>query len=896
MIFIFPRGKQFHTPSTDKAKRFPYYYVTLNEKYHWIKNTTMHGLKFTLLILTFLVFQSADAQPSISLFQTQAQTDSVTIAANPDFQASGLHRFLFGSLWRDVWATPVKAEKLILNTPIRTLKVTRLIPIKEKVFFLDLIDSLGAEYSFEPIISKSTYPFPSDFSVLLPPSLVLDQLSTLNPYTWLILPPIFQALELPYRDIKLVFLPSNELPGMYRRYFGNKLGLLRYPLHFPSSDTAASHRINLISTDAVIKLNEFSPRNERIDELQYLKSRIVDILLGNWNRSPDKWMWQAVRRDKYRYWEPVSMWGAFSQFQKLDGLFPTIADLVVPELEACDENISNVENLTLAGRELDRRLLISYPKQTWDSLAAWIQTRISDSLLTTVVSRLPIPILEKEGKVILHILQSRRAQLLKAVEEFYKLSSEYVEIHGSNRAESVEIRRIGRHMVFVAMYDRFDNSHTPFYQRLFHDDLTKEIRLLLLGGDDKTIIEGEESGTIKIIVDGGSGKNELVDMSRSRSIFSDLNLFSSSVVFYNNDSTSRIKSGSNTQVIRDWGSEWSFSPWLDINPDDGLFIGGGPVYTQYGYRMEPYTEQIGVRAGLTTETRRYRFDATGEFRDWFGGVSTFLQLHASQLDLSNFFGLGNKTTYSSSLEKAGFYKVDQRQIFFHAAFDFAITTNTRAEIGSTIKLIDNNPKPGTLLDTLQLSYYNKSLTFLNLSARIQADTRDAEKLPTRGFYLKAEASYLPKMFDNTDTFTKLRCEARTYITPVNIQMVTIAIRAAGEKIWGNHPFFESAFLGGNESLRGFERQRFAGDASLLGGVEVRARVTQIPFLVPLWAGISGFAETGRVFIDGEQSNLWHNAIGGGIWFSIIKPEYLVSFNLASSKDEVAFYTTLGFTF
>jgi outer membrane translocation and assembly module TamA len=162
--------------------------------------------------------------------------------------------------------------------------------------------------------------------------------------------------------------------------------------------------------------------------------------------------------------------------------------------------------------------------------------------------------------------------------------------------------------------------------------------------------------------------------------------------------------------------------------------------------------------------------------------------------------------------------------------------------------------------------------------------------------MKTEASYLPKIFDNTDTFYKLRCEARTYVTPATMQVVTIAARVASEKIWGNHPFFESAFLGGNESLRGFERQRFAGDASLLGGVELRARIAQIPFLVPLWAGISGFSETGRVFFDGEQSHRWHSAFGGGVWFSIIKPEYLISFSLARSEDEIAFYTTLGFMF
>ena len=205
----------------------------------------------------------------------------------------------------------------------------------------------------------------------------------------------------------------------------------------------------------------------------------------------------------------------------------------------------------------------------------------------------------------------------------YKLSSAYIEIHGSNKAERAEIRRIGKHIVSVAMFDCVDTSHIPVYHRLFDDDFTKEIRLLLLDGDDKsTIIEGEKNGTMNIIVDGGSGKNTLLD--NSRSVFSTLNLFSSSdVVFYNNDPASRIKTGSNTQVMRDWGSEWSFSPWLDINPDDGLFIGGGPVFTEYGYRMEPYTEQIEGRAGLATKTGRYRLDATGEFRDWFGGIRTF---------------------------------------------------------------------------------------------------------------------------------------------------------------------------------------------------------------------------------------------------------------------------------
>ena len=855
----------------------------------------MPGLKFVLIIFTFLVLQSANAQLSISL--SQNQTDSVTIAANQELQASGFHRFLFGSLWRDVWAAPIKVEILNLDSVAGNLIVdTMLFRTHQGIVTRSFLfkDRIGDTYIFTPINQDSASSLPEELSVLLPHDILHDQISTLNPFASLVVAPILHAAGLAFRETRLVALPDDHHTDKHRMRPGGGLGILEGPWHL-QPPTIKPLQGGLFETSSMLESLENNLHN-RVDELQYLKARLIDILLGDWDRSEDQWLWCKVQISTNIIWEPVPL-SHRQAFVRLNGFVPTIADLALPQLEHCGQNISSVENITMTGRKLDRILLISYPKQTWDSLASWIQNRISDSVILQAISKLPIPIVDKEGNSILRLLQARRAQLPKAADEFYKLSSTYVDIHGSNQAEFAEIRRIGRHMISVVMYDRFDTSHTPLYQRLFHDDFTTEIRLLLLDGDDKVIINGEKNGTMKIIVDGGRGKNELLDMSRSRSIFSDLNLFyPTGAVFYNNDSPSRINTGSNTQAIRDWGSERSFSPWLDINPDDGLFIGGGPIYTQYGYRMEPYTEQISARAGIATQTGRYRFDATGEFRDWLRGMSAFLQFHASQLDLSNFFGLGNETAFNQSLDDAGYYKVDQRQIFFRATIDFAIAANTSAEIGGTIKLIDNNPKSGTLLDTLQLDYYNKSLSFLNLSARIQTDSRDAEKLPTRGFYMKAEGSYLPKLFDNANTFYKLRCEARTYYTPGDIQVLTLAVRAAGEKIWGQHPFFESAFLGGNESLRGFERQRFAGNASLVGGVELRARVAQIPFLVPLWTGISGFTETGRVFIDGEQSHRWHTTIGGGMWFSIIKPEYLVSFSLARSKDEFAFYTTLGFTF
>jgi outer membrane protein assembly factor BamA len=183
-----------------------------------------------------------------------------------------------------------------------------------------------------------------------------------------------------------------------------------------------------------------------------------------------------------------------------------------------------------------------------------------------------------------------------------------------------------------------------------------------------------------------------------------------------------------------------------------------------------------------------------------------------------------------------------------------------------------------------------------VQGKLRIDTRDQVTFPTSGWLGDGQLSIVPSLLDNTDTFYKLRTEVRHFYTPSFLPFTTLALRGIGEKIWGSYPFFESVFLGGNESLRGFERQRFAGDAALMGGGELRTKAIDVPFLVPLAAGVSVFAETGRVLYSGETSTRWHHVFGGGLWFWIVRPENLMNFSLARSDDKFAFYATWGFMF
>ena len=849
-----------------------------------------------------------------SRLDSSSATEASYILKGKSFPSNAFYRLLFGTNWRGLWSAPVFIPKLDLNLFAGGIVFVRneshLIHNSNIVSYI-FKNKTGLEYRFTSLDQDSICSLPPELSEILPGDVVNDERSALNPYAQFIASFLLHEVGLPYRPSHLFVLSSDEHPDSSFLSESSKLGILEDPLELPE-DTLSSPFID--TRQLLVHLN--NNNHERVDEIEYLKVRLLDILIGNWDRSPENIQWYSISSNDLIVWKPIPLYYE-KAFVPYDGLLPTIADLAVPQMENCSDNSPNVENLTWNTRALDRRLLVTHLKQTWDSVATWMQLQLKDSVLKYIIDRLPREVVNQKGDELLQLLQSRRSSLPKAAEEYYRILSAYVDIYGSDMAEYIEARRTGRNLISIAMYDQADSSttRTQLYQRLFHSDNTKEIRILLQGGDDKATIEGEQNSTINLIIDGGEGRNELKDKTKGRSLFTYFNpLATGKTIFYDSNPDSRIVTGSNTRVVRDnastsldtyehwktthrdWGEEWTFTPWLDFNPDDGLLIGGGPVYTQYGFRLEPYSYRFVTRAGLATRTGNYCLEASAEFRDWISDIQVLFHLHASQLDFSNFFGLGNETSYNETLDEQEYYRVYQPQIHIGTGINLEPTDKLLFSLDGSLKIVDNNPKPGTLLDLKPLPYYRSTVNYAAFNCRLQYDTRNSYSNPANGTLFQIETTLMPKFIDLKNTFTKFKASARTYFTIERRLPMILALRLNGEKIWENHPFFESAFLGGNMSLRGFERQRFAGDAAILGGLECRTQFMQIPFLVPLWTGISLFGETGRVFLESEKSSRWHNVIGGGVWFSFIKHEYVTSFTLARSEDKFAFYATMGFMF
>jgi hypothetical protein len=70
-------------------------------------------------------------------------------------------------------------------------------------------------------------------------------------------------------------------------------------------------------------------------------------------------------------------------------------------------------------------------------------------------------------------------------------------------------------------------------------------------------------------------------------------------------------------------------------------------------------------------------------------------------------------------------------------------------------------------------------------------------------------------------------------------------------------------------LRGYSWRRFAGDAAVNAGTELRVPVGTLNLLLKSDVGVFALADAGRVWFDGTSAGGWHTGVGGGLWFSAV---------------------------
>ena len=865
-----------------------------------------------------LFFFAVILYPQIQNDTVETSEGERIVIPNENYKAGWFHKIFFGAHWRDLWSTPLKIKVLDLDKFAGGLK-----PLKKggglQTKSLRLIGKDGRQYKFRSLDKDPSQALPPELQESLAADVFQDQISSANPAAPLIVAPILNAVGVLQAIPELFIMPNDEKLGKFREEFGGIIGMLEIQPEADDEDDGFAGAEKVVSTYKLFKRLE-KDNDEKVKASEFLKARLIDIYVGDWDRHVDQWKWARFEENGEKVWYPIPR-DRDQAFSKFDGLFPWIATESITQMNSFSESYPKIESLTWSGRYIDRRFLSSIDKPQWDSVTNFVVEHLTDSVIVDAVKHMPPEMFQKVGGNLITILKGRRNKLYEASETYYKNISKYVDIYGTDKDEFAEINRVDEHQVEVTISKRDKKTgmkkESVLFHRIFDDGYTKEIRIMLLDGDDYAIVKGEVNSSIPVIVAGDGDKDELIDSSEVKGyLFGFIPFISQAekkTYFYDGGKKTWFVKGVSTVInkddnpkpandtmkyeppIQDWGHDWRFIPWISSNPDEGIFVGGGPILYEFGFRTSPYVYRMEMKAGFATKPQKFKLNYLGEFYSLVNGSKIIFHAFGSGLEVLNFFGYGNETKRDKDLEKQHFYKVNQKEFLLDPQIKFLINNFTNLSFGVSLKFTSTEKERNSLL-IRNSPYGSKDFLLTGINAGIEVDRRDNPVIPGEGFYFDGEAVYYPSLRKGQSSFSKLTGDVRYYVSTSLLPLSTLALRIFGEKNFGSYPFFESAFLGGDGSLRGFAKNRFAGDGSLSGSVELRLFLFKFFFQVPMYLGVTALDDAGRVFISSSESKLWHNAYGGGIWLSIINPGFLFSFNYVKSVEDSGVYFTSGFSF
>jgi hypothetical protein len=292
-----------------------------------------------------------------------------------------------------------------------------------------------------------------------------------------------------------------------------------------------------------------------------------------------------------------------------------------------------------------------------------------------------------------------------------------------------------------------------------------------------------------------------------------------------------------------------------------------------------------------TASNRMRIRANFDKRFEESELHLPVTAHMSQFEVVQFHGFGNDVADLRGRP----YDVRQRQWQFHPAVGLAVL-NPASDIslGPIVRYTTTDSIANRFISQLRPYGFTK-FGQAGMQLKAHLDSRTVPDTMKPRFVLDVLGSGYPGMWDVAKPYESLDGWAAAFFTLPVPKKPVLAFRAGGKKLWGAFPYFDAAFLGGSESFRTEEKQRYAGDASLYGTTELRLPIAKFPFILPLDVGLLGFADAGRVYVGGQSPGGWHTAAGGGLWVGYLNPRINYNVMLTNSGTRRV-VTNLGFAF
>jgi outer membrane protein assembly factor BamA len=218
--------------------------------------------------------------------------------------------------------------------------------------------------------------------------------------------------------------------------------------------------------------------------------------------------------------------------------------------------------------------------------------------------------------------------------------------------------------------------------------------------------------------------------------------------------------------------------------------------------------------------------------------------------------------------------------------DFQFYSYDSTDKFNKVRNVEVNPLSG-----LNQGVFDKRQSYFGGKLALVVDTRNHKALPEKGITWSTSFNVMSGIGNNSYKSVSQFNTAFSFYVPLAKDWLVWANRTgAGVTTGNNFEFFQAQYLGSNEDLRGFRRERWAGRSKFFNQTELRWKWANLrTYLFPASIGMFAFVDAGRVWVKNDTVNDMAVGYGAGIWFAPLKRIVLTLSYAMSDEDKLPLF-------
>ena len=859
--------------------------------------------------------------PNAKLKQKEA-----SIYSDNEVKKSKTYQLLWGKRYRKYFGQKILAPTVNLDTlygglePVRRggghqSKSLRLKNKKGKEYVMRALRKNAVQY-LQAVAFKDQY-VEGQFNKTYTESLLLDVFTGSHPYAPFTIGDLSDAVNIYHSNPILFYVPKQKRLGEFNLDYGDELYMIEERSADGHGDKKSfGYADEIISTD---DLRKKIKKDEKyvLDEESYIRARLFDMLIGDWDRHQDQWRWAEFKEGNKVIYRPVprDRDQAFAIFG--DGFLLNFFTKAIPALRGMrsyEEDLKSPKWFNLSGYPLDMTLISESDKDVWDKQVQIIQSQITDEVINNAFKKFPKEVKDETVDDIKRKLIGRRKNLQKISDKYFYYLNNFQVIKGTNKDDWFEIERFVNGDTKITVYRiKKGKKADIIHQRKYKQKITKEIWLYGLDDDDVFHLNGANNiKSIKLKIVGGLG-NDVYEINQKKNVrvydhkskkntFKTPNIHKRITDDYKTNTYNyrKIKSKQNT-----------ISPAIGFNPDDGLKVGLKNILLVNAFERNPFTRKHEISAFYYTATQGFELNYDAEFTNILDKLNLgFNGTFTSPNYARNFFGYGNNSPNPKAFndeEDRDFNRVKIGQIKFGTFLKWRGDLGAILKVGLQYQNFNVERTPNRFVSSPQFGLNNNAFSkqqFINAEASYNYEHTDNPGFPTLALAFDAKLGHTTNLNEKRNFSYVASSLAITHKIIPSGKLV-LASKLSGHFTFGkDFEFYQAATIGRNQGLRGYRTQRFSGKNAFYHTTDIRWNMRSIKTnLLPTNVGIFTGFDYGKVWglphsltspISIFDNNIPNTSFGGGIF---INAANIFVGNIGVFKgDRVRIAINLGFDF